>query len=69
MEESRGKTHASVFLMATGIRTSDGGIRTSDGGTRTSVPAVIWAFAAVWPLTLILAFRLLCRWPKPRDSR
>ena len=46
---------ASVVLMVAGIRTSD--------------PAVIWAFAGVWPLTLLLAFRLLCRWSTPSDSR
>jgi hypothetical protein len=44
-------TLASVFLMVEGIRTSD--------------PAVIWAFSAVWPLTLFQAFRLLCRWSTP----
>jgi hypothetical protein len=38
----------SIGLMVTGIRTSE--------------PGVIWAFAAVWPLTLFSAFRLLCRW-------
>ncbi|MBQ1093517.1 DUF3040 domain-containing protein [Streptomyces sp. B93] len=38
----------SVALMVAGIRTSE--------------PAVIWAFAVVWPPTLVLAFRLLCRW-------
>ena len=46
---------ASVFLMVVGIRTSD--------------PAVIWAFAALWPFTLFPAFRLLCRWSGPRDGR
>ncbi|MEU5766956.1 hypothetical protein ABZ782_13630 [Streptomyces asoensis] len=29
-------------------------------GITTSEPGVIWAFAAVWPLTLCTAFRLLC---------
>ncbi|MFI7500826.1 DUF3040 domain-containing protein [Streptomyces sp. NPDC049687] len=43
---------ASVFLLVIGIRTSD--------------RAVIWAFAAVWSLTLLQAFRLLCRWSRPR---
>lgn len=38
----------SVALMVTGIVTSR--------------PAVIWAFAAFWPLTLFAVFRLLCRW-------
>ncbi|MHC3469810.1 DUF3040 domain-containing protein [Streptomyces sp. 7R007] len=38
----------SVALMTAGIVTSD--------------PAVIWAFAAVWPVTLFTVFRLLCRW-------
>ncbi|MFK4145449.1 DUF3040 domain-containing protein [Streptomyces sp. NPDC004065] len=31
-------------------------------GIVTSRPGVIWAFAAVWPLSLFAAFRLLCRW-------
>jgi hypothetical protein len=31
-------------------------------GIRTSAPAVIWAFAAVWPLALFSVFRLLCTW-------
>ena len=31
-------------------------------GIVTSRPAVIWAFAAVWPLTLFALFRLVCRW-------
>lgn len=30
-------------------------------GIRTADPAVIWSFAALWPLTLFQAFRLLCR--------
>jgi ferric-dicitrate binding protein FerR (iron transport regulator) len=34
-------------------------------GIVTSQPGVIWAFAAVWPLTLYAAFRLLCRWTEP----
>jgi hypothetical protein len=38
----------SVALMAAGIDTSE--------------PAVIWAFAAVWPVTLYAAFRLLRKW-------
>jgi hypothetical protein len=41
----------SVALMAAGIDTSE--------------PAVIWAFAAVWPVTLYSAFRLLCKWREP----
>ncbi|MFE5604377.1 DUF3040 domain-containing protein [Streptomyces coelicoflavus] len=31
-------------------------------GIVTSAPAVIWAFAGVWPVTLFAVFRLLCRW-------
>lgn len=31
-------------------------------GIVTSRPAVIWGFAAVWPLTLYAVFRRLCRW-------
>jgi hypothetical protein len=42
---------ASVALMAAGIATSE--------------PAVIWTFAAVWPVTLYSVFRLLCRWTEP----
>jgi hypothetical protein len=38
---------ASLFLIVMGIRTSD--------------PVVIWCFALLWPLTLLQAFRLLCR--------
>ncbi|MET7737075.1 DUF3040 domain-containing protein [Streptomyces sp. NPDC005402] len=34
-------------------------------GIVTSRPAVIWAFAAVWPLALFAVFRLLCRWSEP----
>ncbi|WP_282700600.1 hypothetical protein [Streptomyces sp. CC219B] len=34
-------------------------------GIRTSAPAVIWTLAVVWPLTLVVAFRLLCRWTEP----
>ncbi|WP_445526049.1 DUF3040 domain-containing protein [Streptomyces cyslabdanicus] len=30
-------------------------------GAVTAEPAVIWAFAAVWPVTLFSALRLLCR--------
>ncbi|WP_324786870.1 DUF3040 domain-containing protein [Streptomyces sp. H51] len=30
-------------------------------GTTTSQPGLIWAFAAVWPVTLFAGFRLLCR--------
>jgi hypothetical protein len=37
-----------VTLMVTGIVTSE--------------PGVVWAFAAVWPVTLFAVFRLLCRW-------
>ncbi|WP_405733347.1 DUF3040 domain-containing protein [Streptomyces sp. NBC_00028] len=38
---------ASVFLVVMGVRTSD--------------PVLLWCFAALWPLTLLQAFRLLCR--------
>ncbi|MEU5042473.1 DUF3040 domain-containing protein [Streptomyces griseorubiginosus] len=31
-------------------------------GIVTSRPAVIWTFAALWPLNLFASFRLLCRW-------
>ncbi|WP_031112966.1 DUF3040 domain-containing protein [Streptomyces sp. NRRL S-146] len=31
-------------------------------GIVTSEPGVIWAFAAIWPLTMFSAFRLMCRW-------
>jgi hypothetical protein len=46
---------ASVFLVVVGIRTSD--------------PAVIWAFAGIWPCALVQAFRLLCRWSTTADDR
>ncbi|WP_174267262.1 DUF3040 domain-containing protein [Streptomyces sp. SLBN-31] len=46
---------ASLFLMVVGIRTSD--------------PPVIWAFAGLWPLTLVQGFRLLCRWTEPEHVR
>jgi hypothetical protein len=45
----------SVTLMVIGIRTSD--------------PGVVWAFAALWPLTLYGVFRLLCRWSEPWGGR
>lgn len=32
-------------------------------GVRTSAPAPLWCFAALWPLTLFQAFRLLRRAP------
>ncbi|NUO42281.1 MAG: DUF3040 domain-containing protein [Streptomyces sp.] len=38
---------ASMFLVVMGVRTSD--------------PVLLWCFAALWPLTLLQAFRLLCR--------
>ncbi|WP_225827422.1 DUF3040 domain-containing protein [Streptomyces naphthomycinicus] len=38
---------ASVFVAVMGVRTSD--------------PALMWCFMLVWPLTLVQAFRLLCR--------
>lgn len=34
-------------------------------GIVTARPAVIWVFAAVWPLTLFASFRLVCRWTEP----
>ncbi|MFI6567484.1 DUF3040 domain-containing protein [Streptomyces sp. NPDC050534] len=40
-------TCASLFLAVMGIRTSD--------------PVFIWSFAALWPFTVLQAFRLLCR--------
>ena len=40
----------SITLMVTGIVTSE--------------PGVIWAFAAIWPVTLFMLFRQLCRWTK-----
>ncbi|GGI93865.1 hypothetical protein GCM10010121_000280 [Streptomyces brasiliensis] len=46
---------ASVFLVVTGIRTQD--------------PAVICAFAVLWPLTMLQGFRLLCRWTEVRGGR
>ena len=40
-------TCASLFLAVMGIRTSD--------------PVFLWSFAALWPFTVLQAFRLLCR--------
>ncbi|GAA1008336.1 hypothetical protein STXM2123_4525 [Streptomyces sp. F-3] len=34
-------------------------------GIVTSAPAVIWAFAVMWPVALFAVFRLLCRWTEP----
>ncbi|MEU8469985.1 DUF3040 domain-containing protein [Streptomyces sp. NPDC029006] len=45
-------TAVSVFLAVMGIRTSD--------------PALLWCFAVLWPLTLLQAFRLLCRATRAR---
>ncbi|MFG2887245.1 DUF3040 domain-containing protein [Streptomyces sp. NPDC048297] len=46
---------ASVFVAVMGIRTSD--------------PALLWCFALLWSLTLLQAFRLLCRAARQRGSR
>lgn len=45
---------ASVFLAVVGVRTSD--------------LAVLWAFAVLWPVPLLQAFRPLCRWSRPRTE-
>ncbi|MFF8730930.1 DUF3040 domain-containing protein [Streptomyces sp. NPDC015171] len=45
---------ASVFVAVMGIRTSD--------------PALLGCFAALWPLTLFQAFRLLRRAARPRPG-
>ncbi|MFF7972388.1 DUF3040 domain-containing protein [Streptomyces sp. NPDC007905] len=45
---------ASVFVAVMGIRTSH--------------PALLWCFALLWPLTLLQAFRLLCRTVRRRAS-
>ncbi|MEU3347654.1 DUF3040 domain-containing protein [Streptomyces sp. NPDC006700] len=34
-------------------------------GAVTAEPGVIWAFAAVWPVTLFCVLRLLCRRAEP----
>lgn len=47
-------TAASVFVAVMGIRTSD--------------PALLWCFALLWPLTLLQAFRLLCRAARARPG-
>ncbi|MFG3009755.1 DUF3040 domain-containing protein [Streptomyces cinerochromogenes] len=47
-------TVASVFVAVMGIRTSD--------------PALLWCFALLWPLTLLQAFRLLCRASRVRSG-
>ncbi|MEV4336849.1 DUF3040 domain-containing protein [Streptomyces sp. NPDC049590] len=46
---------SSVFVAVMGIRTSD--------------PALLWCFALLWPLTLVQAFRLLCRTTRSRPRR
>ncbi|OXS35868.1 DUF3040 domain-containing protein [Streptomyces sp. XY006] len=46
-------TVAVLFAVSTGLMVA---------GMVTSQPAVIWAFAALWPLTLFAGFRLMCRW-------
>ncbi|WP_327720995.1 DUF3040 domain-containing protein [Streptomyces sp. NBC_00490] len=45
---------ASVFLAVVGVKTSD--------------LAVLWAFTVLWPVTLLQAFRLLCRWSRPHTE-
>jgi hypothetical protein len=47
-------TWASLLLLVMGILTSD--------------PAVLWCFAALWPVTLLLAFRLPRR-PADTEAR
>ncbi|MDT0387648.1 DUF3040 domain-containing protein [Streptomyces sp. DSM 41921] len=46
-------TVAVLFAVSTGLMVA---------GMVTSEPAVIWAFAALWPPTLFAGFRLMCRW-------
>ncbi|MER8219338.1 DUF3040 domain-containing protein [Streptomyces sp. NPDC094143] len=46
-------TVASLFAVSTGLMVA---------GMVTSEPAVIWAFAALWPVTLFAGFRLMCWW-------
>lgn len=47
-------TAASVFVAVMGMRTSD--------------PALLGCFAVLWPLTLLQAFRLLCRATRARPG-
>lgn len=49
----RGRTVAMLFALSITLMVI---------GVVTSAPSAIWAFAAVWPVTLFAAFRLLCRW-------
>ncbi|CAL9622800.1 hypothetical protein SUDANB15_05866 [Streptomyces sp. enrichment culture] len=49
----RGRTVAALLAVSVALMVA---------GMVTSAPGVIGAFAAVWPLTLFAAFRLLCRW-------
>ncbi|MET9506606.1 DUF3040 domain-containing protein [Streptomyces sp. NPDC006622] len=51
----RPRPRTALFLLAVSVTFMVTGIVTSE-------PAVIWAFAAVWPVTLVTVFRLLCRW-------
>lgn len=46
---------ASVFLAVVGMGSWD--------------PAVLLAFAALWPVTLLQGFRLVSRWSRPRTER
>lgn len=46
---------ASVFLLVVGVL----------GAGR----AALWAFAVLWPVTLLQAFRLLGRWSRPHADR
>jgi hypothetical protein len=34
----------------------------------TAAPSLIWAFAAVWGLTVVVAVRLVCRWSRGPSS-
>ena len=55
-EESRGASLplAVLLLAAASVFVAVAGVRTSDA-------ALLWCFVLLWPLTLLQAFRLLCR--------
>ncbi|CAL9394717.1 hypothetical protein C1708_06835 [Streptomyces sp. DH-12] len=49
----RGRTVALLLAVSVAVMVT---------GIVTSAPWALWTFAAVWPVTLFAAFRLLCRW-------
>ncbi|MEU6549326.1 DUF3040 domain-containing protein [Streptomyces sp. NPDC046915] len=56
-----GASHRRVWLPLTAALLMCASITLGVLGFRTSDPALVWGFAVIWPLTLLAAFRLLCR--------